>query len=162
MDSFTLNTTTAYDFVIFDGSVATNKLSTASLHLSILQHRNNWRASSLIVDPDDYEVAKLYFKYWRTTDSAWLHFDLSWFSMDPKQQTNCPRRALIFRFYNKATIEPPVWLLNVTTTKSLSLISIIDGLLTLPGCISIWVDFRWIMSKEKIVGGEPSSFGSTT
>jgi len=37
MDSFTLNTTAPYHFGIFDGSVATNKLSVASLHLSVLQ-----------------------------------------------------------------------------------------------------------------------------
>ena len=62
MDSFTLNTTAAYDFAIFDGSVATTELSAASLHLSVLQHRN-LRASSLVVEPDDYEVAKLYLEY---------------------------------------------------------------------------------------------------
>jgi len=159
MDSFTLNTTAVYHFVIFDGSVATNKLSAASLHLSILQHRN-WRASSLVVDPDDYEVAKLYLEYWWTTDSAQLHFDLSWFSMDPKQGTNCPRRAFIVRFYNIEIGEPPVWLLILTTTKSLSFISNIDGPVTVS--IFIRVDFLWITSKEQIVGGEPSSFGSTT
>ena len=67
-----------YHFGIFDGSWATNQLSAASLHLSVLQHRN-WRASSSVVDPDDYQVAKLYLEYWWTADSARLHFDLSWF-----------------------------------------------------------------------------------
>jgi len=62
MDSFTLNTTTAYHFAIFDGSVARKKLSAGSLHLSVLQQRN-WRASSLVVERDDYEVAKLYLEY---------------------------------------------------------------------------------------------------
>ena len=78
MDSFTLNTTTAYHFAIFDGSVATTQLSAASLHLSVLNHKN-WRSPSSVVDPDDYQVAKLYLEYWWTADSARLHFDLSWF-----------------------------------------------------------------------------------
>ena len=34
-----------------------------SLHLPVLQHRN-WRASISVVDRDDYQVAKLYLKYW--------------------------------------------------------------------------------------------------
>ena len=62
MDSFTLNTNAAYDFGIFDGSVARNKLSAASLHLSVLHHRNG-RAPSSVVEPDDYQVAKLYLEY---------------------------------------------------------------------------------------------------
>ena len=110
-----------------------------SLHLSVLQHRN-WRASSLVVDPDDYEVAKLYFEYWRTCYR--LYFYLSWFSVDHEQRTNCRRRAFIFWFYHKAIGGPLVWLLNVTTTKSLSFISNIDGLMILLVCI--WVDFSQI------------------
>ena len=123
--------------LIFHRSGATNQLSAASPHLSVLQHRN-WRASSLVVEPDDYEVAKLYFEYWRTCSR--LYFYPSWFSMDHDQGTNCRRRAFIFRFYNIGIGEPPVWLLNVTTTKPLSFFSNIDGLLTLPGCISIRFD----------------------
>ena len=125
----------------------------------VLQHRN-WRASFPMGDRDEYKVAKLYLEYWRTTDSARLHFDLSWFSTDPELRTNCPRRAFIVRFYNIEIGEPPVWLLILTTTKSLSFISNIDGPVTVS--IFIWVDFRWITSKEQIVDGAPSSFGSTT
>ena len=136
MDSFTLNTTACYDFAIFDGSRATNQLSPANLHLSVLQHRN-WRAPSLVVKTDDYEVAKLYIQHWRTADSARLHFDLSWFSSDPEQRTNCPRRAFIFRFYNIGIWQPPVPLVDLTTTKSLSFISNIDGPLTTPVIWSI-------------------------
>jgi len=76
MNSFTLYTTAAYHFDIFDGSVATKQLSAASLHLSVLQH-SSWGASSSVVDRDDNEVAKLYLEYWWTADSARLHFDLS-------------------------------------------------------------------------------------
>jgi len=126
MDSFTLNTTIAYDFVIFDGSWATNQLSTANLHLSVLQHRN-WRVTISGVEPDDYEVAKLYFEYWSTTDYTRLYFDPIWFFTDSQQRTNCPRRAFIFPFYNKAIWKPPVRLLILTTTKPLSFISNIDG-----------------------------------
>ena len=110
-----------------------------SLHSSVLQHRN-WRASSSVVEINDYEVAKLYFKYWQTCYR--LYFYLSWFSMDHKQRTNCPRRVFIFRFYDEGIGEHPVWLLNLTTTKSLSFISNIGGLLTMPVCI--WVDFSRI------------------
>ena len=67
------------------------------LYLSVLQHRN-WRASSLVFEPDDYEVAKLYFEYWWTCYR--LYFYLSWFWMDHEQGTNCRRRAFIFRFYS--------------------------------------------------------------
>ena len=126
MDSFTLNTTAAYDFDIFDGSWATNQLSAASLHLSVLHHRN-WRASSLVVDPDDYEVANLNFEYWWTCYYNPLYLYLSWSSTDPEQRTNCLRRAFIFRFYNIEIGEPRVRVLNLTTTKSLSFISNIDG-----------------------------------
>ena len=31
---------------------------------------------------------------------------------NPEQQTNCPRRAFIFRFFNIGIWEPPVWLLK--------------------------------------------------
>ena len=125
--------------LIFHRSGATNQLSAASPHLSVLQHRN-WIASISVVDPDDYEVAKLYFEYWRTCYR--LYFYLSWFSTDHEQRTNCPRRAFIFRFYNIGIGEPPIRLLNLTITKSLSFISNIGGLLTLPVCI--WVDFSRI------------------
>ena len=52
---------------------------------------------------------------------------ISVFSMDPEQRTNCLRRAFIFWFYNIRIGEPPVWLLTLTTTKTLSFISNIDG-----------------------------------
>ena len=62
MDSFTLSTAAAYNFGIFDGFVATNQLSAASLYLSVLQHMH-WRASISVVNRDDYEVARLYLEY---------------------------------------------------------------------------------------------------
>ena len=62
MDSFMLNTAAPYNFGIFDGFVATNQLSAASLHLSVLQHMN-WRASSSVINYDNYEVARLYLEY---------------------------------------------------------------------------------------------------
>ena len=69
MDSFTHSIAEAYNFGIFNGSVATNQLSAASLHLSVLQHRN-WRASSSVVNHDAWKFARLYLEYWRTSDYA--------------------------------------------------------------------------------------------
>ena len=161
MNSFTLNTTAAYDFAIFDGSVATNELSAASLHLLVLQHRN-WRASISVVDRDDYKVAKLYLVYCWTTDSARLYFYLSLFSTDPELQTNCPRQAFIFRFYNIGIGEHRVRLLTLTTTKSLSFLPNIDWPATTTISIFIWVDFRWIPSNEPIVAASLHRFCSTT
>ena len=57
--------------------------------------------------------------------------------MDHEQGTNCHRRAFIFRFYNIVIGEPPVWLLNLTTKKSLNFISNIDGPVTMT--ISIFI-----------------------
>ena len=101
-----------------------------SLHLSVLQHRN-WRASSSVVDRDDYKVAKLYLEYWWTTDYACLYFGLSWLFTNSQQQTNCPRRAFIFWFCNIGLGEPRFRLLTATPNKSLSFISNIDEPLTL-------------------------------
>ena len=164
MDSFTLNTTAAYDFGIFEvnGLIkainSNGRIRRLPLHFRQQDHpcsidmieRYHWTLDWFLrVEMDSFTL-------YTTAAYHFVIFDGSWAT------NQLSMASLHLSFYHIGIGEPRVRLLILTTTKSLSFISNIDGPLTTLVSIFIWVDFRRIPSNKPIICGEPSSFGSTT